>query len=59
MRKHYDKEFKTKVALEVIKGEKTIQELATLYEVHPNQVVIRKKQLMENASQLFHTICQG
>lgn len=53
MRKHYDKEFKAKVALEAIKGEKTIQELATLYEVHPNQVVLWKKQLMENASQLF------
>ncbi len=31
MRKHYDKEFKAKVTLEAIKGEKTIQELATLY----------------------------
>ena len=53
MRKHYDKEFKAKVALEAIKGEKTIQELATLYEVHPNQVVLWENQRMGNASQLF------
>jgi len=45
MRKHYDKEFKAKVTLEAIKGEKTIQELATLYSVHPNLVALWKKQL--------------
>jgi transposase-like protein len=53
MRKHYDKEFKAKVAIEAIKGEKTIQELATLYGVHPNLVALWKKQLQENASELF------
>ncbi len=47
MRKHYDKEFRAKIALEEIKGEKTIQELATLYSVHPNLVVLWKKQLDE------------
>ena len=47
MNKHYDKEFKDKVVLEDIKGEKTIQELATLYSVHPNLVVLWKKQLDE------------
>ncbi len=45
MRKHYDKEFKAKVTLEAIKGEKTIQELATLYSVHPNLVALWKMQL--------------
>ena len=53
MRKHYDKEFKAKVALEAIKGDKTIQELATLYGVHPNLVALWKKQLQENAPALF------
>ena len=43
MRKHYDKEFKAKVAIEAIKEEKTIQELATLYGVHPNLVALWKK----------------
>lgn len=36
MRKRYDKEFKAKVALEALKGEKTLQELAITYSVHPN-----------------------
>ena len=53
MNKHYDKEFKDKVVLEDIKGEKTIQELATLYSVHPNLVALWKKQLEENALELF------
>jgi len=53
MRKHYDKEFKAKVALEAIKGEQTIQQLATLYSVHPNLVAMWKKQLQENAAELF------
>jgi transposase-like protein len=53
MRKHYDKEFKAKVTLEAIKGEKTIQELATLYSVHPNLVALWKKQLEEKAPELF------
>jgi len=43
MRKHYDKEFKAKIALEAIRGEKTIQEIATNYSVHPNLVVLWKK----------------
>jgi len=45
MIKHYNKEFKAKVALEAIKGEKTIQELATLCSVHPNLLAMWKKQL--------------
>ena len=53
MRKHYDKGFKAKVAIEAIKGEKTIQELATIYEVHPNLIALWKKQLTDNAPQLF------
>jgi len=38
MRKRYDKEFKAKVALEALKGEKTLQELALTYSVHPNMI---------------------
>ena len=53
MRKHYDKEFKAKVAIEAIKGEKTIQELSTVYGVHPNLIALWKKQLTDNAPQLF------
>jgi transposase-like protein len=53
MRKRYDKEFKAKVALEALKGEKTMQELAITYSVHPNMIALWKRQLMENAAALF------
>jgi transposase len=53
MRKTYDKAFKAKVALEAIKGEKTIQQIAQDFEIHPNMVALWKKQLIDNASELF------
>ncbi len=53
MRKRYDKEFKAKVALEALKGEKTLQELAITYSVHPNMIALWKKQVLEHASTLF------
>ena len=45
--------FKAKVALAAIKGEKTLAELAQLYDVHPTQVTAWKAQLLEGASGLF------
>ena len=36
MRKSYTAEFKAKVALEAVKGDKTLSELASKYDVHPN-----------------------
>jgi len=53
MRKRYDKDFKAKVALDAMRGEKTLQEISKLYEVHPNLVAQWKKQLIELAAQLF------
>lgn len=53
MRKSYDKIFKAKVALEAVKEELTIQELSRKYSVHANQISKWKKQLLENASDLF------
>jgi putative transposase len=41
------------VALEALKGEKTLQELATIYAVHPNMIALWKKQLVERASMIF------
>ncbi len=59
MRKRYDKDFKAKVAIEAMKGEKTIQEIATRFEVHPNMVALWKKQLIEQAAQLFEKAGKG
>jgi transposase len=53
MRKRYDKAFKAKVAVEALRGEKTIQEIAIAHGVHPNLVAQWKKQLLESADQLF------
>ena len=52
-RKTYDDNFKARVALEGIKGERTISEIASQFEVHPNQIITWKKQLLENVSSLF------
>lgn len=52
-RTHYSSEFKAKVAIDAIRGEKTIQELAHIYKVHPNQVSNWKKELINGASTTF------
>ena len=52
-RRTYDDNFKARVALEAIKGEKTISELAGQYEVHPNQIIQWKKRLLENVTDVF------
>jgi len=40
MRKRYDKEFKTKVALEALKVENAMQELAIIHSIHPNMIAL-------------------
>jgi transposase len=52
-RKKHSSQFKAKVAVEAIRGEKTIAELAAQYEVHPHQIHLWKKALMDNASAVF------
>ncbi len=52
-RRTYDDQFKVRVAVEAIEGEKTISEIAARFEVHPNQVVMWKEQLLENVAGVF------
>ena len=52
-RRRFSGEFKGRVALEALKGLKTINEIASEYQVHPNQVTDWKKQLQSKASELF------
>lgn len=49
----YPKEFKARVAFEALKGEKTMAELSTEYEVHSNMILRWKKRLQENMPELF------
>ena len=46
-RRRFTADFKAKVALEALRGDRTIQEIATKHKVHPNQVSTWKRQAME------------
>lgn len=52
-RRNHNAAFKAKVALAAVKSDKTIAELASEYEVHPNQITQWKKQLLESVPELF------
>lgn len=52
-RKNFTGEFKAKVALEAIRGIKTVNELGQEYGVHPTQVGLWKRELQEQAASLF------
>ena len=54
-RRNHSPAFKAKVALAAIKGEKTVSELAQLFDVHPNQITQWKSQLQEGAVAVFGT----
>jgi transposase-like protein len=53
VRKRYDAAFKARVALEAIKGERTISEIANETSVHPNQISKWKKQALEELPDIF------
>ena len=52
-RRNHSSTFKAKVAVVALKGDKTLAELAEQFDVHPNQITDWKRQLLENADQLF------
>ena len=53
MRKKIDPALKAKVALEAIKGAKTVSEIAGRFKVHPNQVSLWRKKVLEALPGLF------
>ncbi len=52
-RKNFTGEFKAKVALEAIRGIKTVNEIGQEFSIHPTQVGLWKKELQEQAASLF------
>jgi len=54
-RRNHKPQFKAKVALEALKGEQTMAELAERFDVHPNQITQWKNQLLERSVDVFDT----
>jgi putative transposase len=52
-RRNFSSDLKARIALEAIKGQRTIQEIASHYGVHPNQVTTWKRQALEELPQVF------
>ncbi len=53
IRKKYDAALKAKIALEAVKGDKTIREISSEYGVHSSQIMKWKKQLLEELPSIF------
>ena len=53
MRKSYSSDFKAKVALEAVKGDRSLSELSSRYEVHANQIGQWRKALLAGLPDVF------
>ena len=58
-RKRYSAEFKARVSLEALKGESTVQELASRFGVHPNMIAQWKRQAIEGMAESFRSKSGG
>ncbi len=54
-RRRFTADFKARVALEALRGDKTVQEIAARHQVHPNQVGTWKKQALEGLGSIFES----
>jgi transposase-like protein len=52
-RRNHSASYKAKVALEAIKGEKTLSDLSAQFSLHPNQIQQWKKQLIDGSKDVF------
>ncbi len=52
-RRRFTADFKARVALEALRGDKTIQEIASRHKVHPNQVSAWKRQAVDGLGSIF------
>jgi len=52
-RKQYSASFKSKVALAALKGDETTSEIAARFQIHPTMVSTWKRELLDNATDLF------
>ena len=52
-RRRFTADFKAKVALEALRGDRTIQEIASKHTVHPNQVSTWKRQAIDGLGEVF------
>ena len=52
-RRRFSGEQKAKIALEALRGDRTLQEIASRHQVHPNQVGAWKRQAMEGLAEVF------
>jgi putative transposase len=53
MRKHYTAAFKAKVVQEMLSGEKSVSQISSEHEVHPNQLRLWKQTVLEGMAGLF------